>query len=77
MTNGINNFLTLEEKSFIGYITELTYDSAKILSHDFQVSRANFIPKGSFLLVKVDMPIQHILDLKIMECDSHHKIYKK
>ena len=76
MTNGINNFLTLEEKSFIGYITELTYDSAKILSHDFQVSRANFIPKGSFLLVKVDMPnddvfayfLLRVLDIYYIVC---------
>lgn len=51
----LNEFLTLDEQSFIGYITELTYDSAKILSHDFQVSRANFIPKGAFLVVEVKM----------------------
>lgn len=50
----INNFFNFKEDEFIGYITELTFNTAKILSHDYQISRSNFIPKNSFLIVNVE-----------------------
>lgn len=50
----LSDYFCLTENSFVGYITQLTYDTATIMSHDFQISKANFVPKGAFLLVKVE-----------------------
>lgn len=83
MNNQLNQFLQLDESGFIGYITELTYSSAKIMSHDFHVSKANFIPKGAFLIVKVDLTPNNIFAyfllrvLEISYIDAHNKANKE
>ena len=41
--------LNIEEQSFLGYIIKLIYDSGKIISHYFKVSRANFTMNGVFI----------------------------
>lgn len=49
-----SSFLDLESNHFVGYLTELTYDTATIMSHDFHVANADFVPKGAFLIVQVN-----------------------
>lgn len=78
------NDFNLEDTHFIGYITEMTYDSATIMSHDYHVSKANFVPKGAFLLVQVKeqnnpKPIAHFLlrVLNISYIDQDNKSNKE
>lgn len=83
MNSQLNQFLKLTQDSFIGYITELTYSSAKIMSHDFHVSKANFIPKGSFLIVKVELTVDDVFAyfllrvLDISYVDTQNKANKE
>lgn len=83
MNSQLNEFLKLDESCFVGYITELTYSSAKIMSHDFHVSKANFIPKGAFLIVKVDLTINNVFAyfllrvLEISYVDAQNKANKE
>lgn len=78
------NDFNLEDTHFVGYITEMTYDSATIMSHDYHVSKANFVPKGAFLLVQVKeqnnpKPIAHFLlrVLNISYIDQDNKSNKE
>lgn len=80
----LDNYFNLDESSFVGYITELTYNNATIMSHDFHVSKANFVPKGAFLLVKVEdentkLPFAYFLIrvLDISYIDHENKINKE
>lgn len=38
----------------VGHITEIDYQNACILSHDYNVQEAHYIPQGSFLLIRID-----------------------
>lgn len=78
------NDFDLKNTHFVGYITEMTYDSATIMSHDFHVSKANFVPKGAFLLVQVkeknnDKPFAYFLlrVLNISYVDQDNKSNKE
>lgn len=56
MNDLIENSFDFNSMPLIGHITLIDYDSATILSHDWHVANASFIPKGCFLLIHVEPP---------------------
>lgn len=54
LTNDINLESLFEQAPLIGHITEIDYQNACILSHDYNVQEAHYIPQGSFLLIRID-----------------------
>lgn len=56
MNNIIEVAFDFNSMPLIGHITLIDYDFATILSHDYHVANASFIPKGCFLLIHVEPP---------------------
>jgi DNA helicase HerA-like ATPase len=54
LTNDVNLDSLFEQAPLIGHITEIDYQNACILSHDYNVQEAHYIPQGSFLLIRID-----------------------
>jgi hypothetical protein len=54
LTNDVNLESLFEQAPLIGHITEIDYQNACILSHDYNVQEAHYIPQGSFLLIRID-----------------------
>lgn len=62
MNNLIETAFDFKNMPLIGHITLIDYDFATILSHDWHVANASFIPKGCFLLIHVEPPEQSKLN---------------
>lgn len=51
----MNKLETLfEEAPYIGEVTEIDYQQVSVLSTDYHINQAYYLPKGAFLLVKVE-----------------------
>lgn len=51
----------------VGHITQIDYKKAHILSHDYNVNEAFYIPKNTFLIIKIDKVLNDNQSVSIKE----------